>query len=86
MWAPIAASSPLISQCSTYTKANSEAAPNVLALPVTVRAEMVLKAAAEKVIIEHARLGLPIYIARDGKTVRPRRYRRLVLVPCTSGQ
>lgn len=42
---------------------------NVLELPIEVRAEMALRAAAEKVIIEHARLGLPIYITRDGQTV-----------------
>jgi hypothetical protein len=42
---------------------------NVLDLPLHVRAEMALKAAAEKVIIEHARLGLPIYIWRDGQIV-----------------
>lgn len=43
--------------------------PNVLELPLEVRAEMAMKAAVEKVIIEHARLGLPIYIWRDGKVV-----------------
>jgi hypothetical protein len=42
---------------------------DILELPIEVRAEMALKAAAEKVIIEHARLGLPIYITRDGETV-----------------
>jgi hypothetical protein len=42
---------------------------NVLDLPLEVRAEMVLKAAVEKVIVEHARQGLPIYIWRDGKVV-----------------
>jgi len=43
--------------------------PNVLELPLEVRAEMALKAAVEKVIIEHARRGWPIYIWRDGKIV-----------------
>ena len=38
-------------------------------LPLEVRAEMALKAAVEKVIVEHARQGLPIYIWRDGKVV-----------------
>jgi len=33
------------------------------------RAEMALKAAIEKVIVEHARQGLPIYIGRDGEVV-----------------
>lgn len=42
---------------------------NVLELPLEQRAEMALKAAVEKVIIEHARQGLPIYIWRDGKVV-----------------
>lgn len=42
---------------------------NVLELPLHVRAEMALKAAVEKVIVEHARLGLPIYIWRDGEVV-----------------
>jgi len=43
--------------------------PNVLDLPLEQRAEMALKAAVEKVIVEHARQGLPIYIWRDGKVV-----------------
>jgi hypothetical protein len=42
---------------------------NVLELPLEQRAEMALKAAVEKVIIEHARQGLPIYIWREGKVV-----------------
>jgi hypothetical protein len=42
---------------------------NVLDLPLEVRAEMALKAAVEKVIIEHARQGVPIYIWRDGQVV-----------------
>ncbi len=42
---------------------------NVLELPLEKRAEMALKAAVEKVIEEHAREGLPIYIWRDGKVV-----------------
>lgn len=43
---------------------------NVLELPLEQRAEMALKAAVEKVIVEHARLGLPIYIWRDGDVVK----------------
>ncbi len=43
--------------------------PNVLDLPLELRAEMALKAAVEKVIVEHARQGLPIYIWRDGEVV-----------------
>jgi hypothetical protein len=42
---------------------------NVLDLPLEKRAEMALKAAVEKVIVEHARQGLPIYIWRDGRVV-----------------
>jgi len=43
--------------------------PNVLDLPLEQRAEMALKAAVEKVIVEHARKGMPIYVWRDGKVV-----------------
>jgi hypothetical protein len=42
---------------------------NVLELPLEKRAEMALKAAVEKVMEEHAREGLPIYIWRDGGVV-----------------
>ncbi len=45
----------------------TRAPANVLELPLEVRAEMALKAAFEKVVIEHARKGLSIYIWRDGK-------------------
>ena len=38
-------------------------------LPLIERAEMAFKAAVEKVMEEHVRLGLPIYIWRDGKVV-----------------
>ena len=40
---------------------------NVLELPFEERATLALQAAAEGVIIEHARLGLPIYIWKDDK-------------------
>jgi hypothetical protein len=43
--------------------------PNVLDLPLEVRAEMALKAAVEKVIVEHARLGLPTCVWQDGQVV-----------------
>jgi hypothetical protein len=43
--------------------------PNVLDLPLQVRAEMAMKAAVEKVIIEAAREGRPIHIWRDGAIV-----------------
>lgn len=42
---------------------------NVLDLPLERRAEMALKVAVEKVIMEHARRGLPIYIWRGGRVV-----------------
>jgi hypothetical protein len=42
---------------------------NGLDLPLEERAAMALKAAVEKMIAEHARQGLPIYIWRDGRVV-----------------
>ena len=42
---------------------------HVLRLPLEKRAEIAFKAAVTKAIDEHARLGLPIYIGRDGKVV-----------------
>jgi hypothetical protein len=42
---------------------------NVLDLPLEERAEMALKAAVRKVIVEHARMGLPIYIWQNGEVV-----------------
>lgn len=42
---------------------------NVLELPLEQRAEMALKAAVEKAIVEHARQGRPMYILRDGEIV-----------------
>ncbi len=42
---------------------------NVLELPLEERAEMALKAAVEKVIDEHAREGLPMYVWRGGRVV-----------------
>jgi hypothetical protein len=44
--------------------------PELLALPLEVRALlMAFKAAVEQVIEEHARNGWPLYIWRDGKVV-----------------
>jgi hypothetical protein len=43
--------------------------PNVLDLPLHERAEMALKAAVEKLILENARLGRSIYIERNGEVV-----------------
>jgi len=42
---------------------------NVVRLPLEKRAEMAFKEAVEKVIDEHARLGLLLRIWRDGKVV-----------------
>ena len=42
---------------------------NVLDLPLEERALMALQAAVEKVIEEHIREGLPLYIWRDGRVV-----------------
>jgi hypothetical protein len=47
----------------------SKVRPNVLELPIAERGLTALKAAVKKVIVEHARQGLPIYIWRDGEVV-----------------
>jgi hypothetical protein len=44
-------------------------APEMLKLPLEVRAEMALKAAVDEVIEEHARNGWPLYIWRNGGVV-----------------
>jgi hypothetical protein len=44
-------------------------AANVPDVPLEERAEMTLKAALEKVIVEHARRGLPMHIGRDDSVV-----------------
>ena len=47
-----------------------EKAPkHVLRLPLEKRAEMAFKEAVEEVIDEHARLGLPLHVWRNGKVV-----------------
>ena len=43
--------------------------PEILNLPIEVRAEMAMKAAFEKVVQEHIRTGRPLHIMRDGKAV-----------------
>jgi hypothetical protein len=45
------------------------ASRSVLRQPLEKRAEMAFKEAVEEVIDEHARLGLPLHIWRDGKVV-----------------
>ena len=42
---------------------------NVLELPLADRGLLALRAAVEKVIEEHAREGLPLYLWQDGKVV-----------------
>jgi hypothetical protein len=42
---------------------------SILRLPLQKRAELALHKAVEGVIEEHARLGLPLYIGREGKVV-----------------
>jgi hypothetical protein len=42
---------------------------NVLDLPVEERALLAMQAAMERIIAEHAREGLPLYIWRDGQVV-----------------
>ncbi len=45
------------------------ASKQVLRLPLEKRAEMAFKEAVEEVIDEHARLGLPLHVWRNGKVV-----------------
>jgi hypothetical protein len=42
---------------------------DVLRLPLEKRAEIAFKIAVAKAIDEHSRLGLPVYIWRNGKVV-----------------
>ena len=42
----------------------------ILHLPLEKRAESAMREAVDEVIAEHARLGLPLYIGRDGKVVK----------------
>jgi hypothetical protein len=52
---------------------------SILLLPLEKRAEMAFREAVDEVIAEHARLGLPLYIGRNGKvvTIPPRKVRSL---------
>lgn len=52
---------------------------SLLRLPMEKRAELALREAVKDVITEHARLGLPLYIGRNGKVVKlsPRKVRSL---------
>lgn len=44
--------------------------PDVLALPLSERGLIALRAAVRKAIEDHARAGLPIYVERDGERVK----------------
>ena len=48
----------------------SKPSKHVLNLPLEKRAEIALKAAVAKAIDENARLGLPVYVGRDGKVIQ----------------
>jgi hypothetical protein len=52
---------------------------SILRMPMEKRAELALREAVNEVIAEHALLGLPLYIGRNGKVVKlsPRQVRRL---------
>jgi hypothetical protein len=45
----------------------SKSSKRVLWLPIEKRAEIAFKIAVAKAIDEHSRLGLPVYIWRNGK-------------------
>jgi hypothetical protein len=47
----------------------SKPSKHVLSLPLERRAEIAFKAAVAKAIDENARLGLPVYVGRDGKVI-----------------
>jgi hypothetical protein len=47
----------------------SKPSKHILRLPLEKRAEIAFKAAVARAIDEHARLGLPVYIGRNGKVV-----------------
>jgi hypothetical protein len=51
----------------------------ILRLPLEKRAEMAFREAVDEVVAEHVRLGLPLYIGRNGKVVKlpPRKVRGL---------
>lgn len=47
----------------------SKPSKQVLSLPLEKRAEIAFKAAVAKAIDENARLGVPVYVGRDGKVI-----------------
>jgi len=48
----------------------SKTSKHLLSLPLEKRAEIAFKAAVAKAIDENARLGLPVYVGRDGKVIQ----------------
>jgi len=48
----------------------SKLSKHILGLPLEKRAEIAFKAAVAKAIDENARLGLPVYVGRDGKVIQ----------------
>ena len=48
----------------------SQPSKNILQLPLEKRAEIAFKIAVAKAIDEHARLGFPVFISRNGKVVK----------------
>ena len=43
---------------------------SILRLPMEKRAELAFQEAVAEVIAEHARLGMPLYIGRNGRLIR----------------
>jgi hypothetical protein len=48
----------------------SKPSKHILGLPLEKRAEIAFKAAVAKAIDENARLGLPVYVGRDGRVIQ----------------
>jgi hypothetical protein len=48
---------------------NDRTPADIQALPIETRAEMALESAVEKVVEEHARLGMPLHLWRNGELV-----------------
>jgi hypothetical protein len=45
---------------------------NIMNLPIEDRAQIALNAAVENVIVEHARLGMPLHVIEGGKVIQIR--------------
>ena len=59
---------------------------SVFRLPLEKRSEIAFKEAVEEVIDEHARLGLPLYIWRDGKVVGLSVKRYVAILRCMANK